>query len=232
MPEARWLLIEARVQSADPSASFVERLCSTAVDVLEARCVSLARVRHHLYSPIFSSDPLSTLLDEQQFAFADGPTFEAHKREVPIFETQLSTRSAVRKWPLFSKLARSHGILAAFAFPVVFESRIVGTLTIYRRQGGAMTQVEYGDARIFASMAAEPLAALSAVETSRLTADESMQTAADQSMLQLAAKNVADDTSCPTIAALVKIRAHAFAVGLPVSEVARQITTGELILRR
>jgi hypothetical protein len=202
------------------------------VDVLGARSVSLARVRHHLYSPIFSSDLLSTLLDEQQFALADGPTFEAHKREVPIFETQLSTRSAARKWPLFAKLARSHEILAAFAFPVMFESRIVGVLSIYRRQGGAMTKVEYGDAEIFASMSAEPLAALSTIEISRLTADERTQIVGDQSMLQLAAKKVADDTSCPTIAALVKIRAHAFAVGLPISEVARQITTGELVLRR
>jgi len=232
MPDARWLVIEERIRSADPSTSFAERLCSTAVEVLSARCVSLARVRNHLYTPIFSSDQLSTLLDEQQFAFADGPVFEAQKREVAIFEPQSNARSATRKWPHFTKLARSRGILAAFAFPVRFENRFVGTLNVYRAEGGAMTAVEYGDAAILGSMAAELLAGLSAVETARLTSDQRKRIAAEQSILRAAAESVAADMSCPTLAALVKIRAHAFAVGAPVSEIARRITSGELALHR
>jgi len=84
MVDGRWKLISDKIHAADSTRSVSQRICLVANELLDARSVSLAQVIDHTYSPIAATDDLGTLLDDQQFALGDGPTFKAQNSAAPI----------------------------------------------------------------------------------------------------------------------------------------------------
>jgi hypothetical protein len=225
MPEARRLTIEAMLHAEDAGRSRTARICAVGVALLGARSVSIARIRDHLYSPVDASDPLGIFLDERQFGLAEGPTFRAHLLGHPVSAVRLGSRRGRHRWPVFAPIARGNGVYAAFAFPVRIRNAEGGVLTVYRHSAGPMTRIEHGDAVILAGMAEDAIVLERAAGWST-----AVSAPRAESELRAAAVLVAGTAACPTIEALVRIRARALATGTPVNEVARRINAGELVL--
>lgn len=232
MTDQRWQLISDRVRAAGPTLTVGQRICVVANELLNARCVSLALVIDHAYSPIAATDKLGTLLDDEQFALGDGPTFEAQSSPAPIIlEDAHAHRSAVR-WPVFTKLAQLHSIHGAFAFPLRVGDAYLGVLTAYRARAGEPSAEQYADGLILASLATAELVRKQAGVGTEAGSGIFEPGLYDQSALQIAAGMVAESLNISIVTALVRIRARAFADDQPVSHTAQQIVARDLVLEK
>lgn len=230
MADERWHVIADKIRSADSALNLGQKICVVGADVLSAQAVSLALVVDHAYSPIATSDHVATLLDEEQFALGDGPSFDAQSSEAPVIADDVSAHRANHRWPAFTPLAQKHNIHGVYAFPLRIGTAYLGVLTAYRSQTGEPTAQQYADGLILASLATAELVRHQAGVTSPELADVFEPGLYDQSALQVAAGMVAETLNCPIVAALVRIRARAFADDKPVTEIARQIVARELVL--
>lgn len=230
MTDRRWQFIADKVGSLDPALGVSHRICLVAADLLGGGWASLALVIEHAYSPIADSDPLGTLLDEEQFALGDGPTFDAQTSPAPIILEDVHAHRASARWPIFARLAQKHQVHGVFAFPLRVGDAYLGVLTVYRARAGEPTAVEYTDGLILSSLAT--------AELIRHQADVGAEPGAgifepglyDQAALQIAAGMVAESLNISIVAALVRIRARAFADELPVNRIAQQIVARTLVL--
>lgn len=230
MTDHRWQLIADKIGALDPALSVSERICLVAVELLGGQSASLALVIDHAYSPIADTDALGTRLDEEQFALGDGPTFAAQNSPAPIILDDVHTHRAVARWPIFAKLAQKHQVHGVFAFPLRIGDAYLGVLTVYRFRAGEPTAMEYTDGLILSSLAT--------AELIRHQAGAGLDSGAgvfepglyDQSPLQIAAGMVAEALNISIVAALVRIRAQAFADEQPVNRIAQQIVARTLVL--
>jgi hypothetical protein len=230
MPDPRWKFIADKVAALDATLSLSQRICSVALELLRARSISLALAVNHAYSPIADSDPLGTLLDEEQFSLGDGPTFDAQSSPAPIILEDIRAHQAATRWPIFAKLAQAHEVHGVFAFPLRIGDAYLGVLTAYLARAGRPTAAEFADGLILSSLAT--------AEVLRHLADAGPESEAgilqhnlyDQPALQIAAGMVAESLDIPIVAALVRIRARAFADGQPVNYIAQRIVARTLTL--
>lgn len=192
----------------------------------------MALVIDHAYSPIAATDDLGTLLDDEQFALGDGPTFEAQRSPAPIILDDAHAHRAAARWPVFAKLAQKHSIHGAFAFPLRIGDAYLGVLTAYRDRAGEPSAQQYADGLILASLATAELVRREAGVGAEPGAGIFEPGLYDQSALQVAAGMVAEALNISIVTALVRIRARAFADDQPVSQTAQQIVARHLVLEK
>lgn len=232
MSEARWHFIAGRVRAEKPALTVGHRICVVAGELLNSENVSLALVIEHSFSPIATTGRLGTLLDEEQFALGDGPSFEARNSPAPIILGDIHAHRASIRWPIFVKLAAKHGIGGVFAFPLRIGDAYLGVLTVYRVHAGEPTAEQYSDGLILASLATAELVRQEAGVGPESGAGIFEPGLYDQSALQIAAGMVAELLNISIVAALVRIRARAFADDQPVSHIAQQIVRRSLVLEK
>ena len=230
MTEERWHFITDEIRTADPTLAVSARICLVARELLTARAVSLAFVINRSYRPVAASDDLGTLLDEQQFTLGDGPTFEAQDSPAPVILEDTSAHRAATHYPVFAKLAEQHGVHAAFAFPLRIGDAYLGVLTAYRSRAGEPSAAQYADGLILASIATAEIVRQEAGAGQVSLPGIFERAIYDQSALQVAAGMVAESLNIPIVAALVAIRARAFADDQPVSKIAQLIVDRDLVL--
>lgn len=230
MAEGRSKFITDRIRSADSALTVGHRICLVANELLGAKSVSLSLVVGHSYSPIAATDSLGTLLDDEQFALGNGPTFDAQGMAAPVILADTHAHRAVARWPVFTKLAEKHGVLGAFAFPLRVGYAYLGVLTVYRDHVGEPSAEQFADGLILASLATAELVREEAGIASQPGSIEPRFN--NQSPLQIAAGMVAESLNIPIVAALARIRAQAFADDQPVSQTARLIVARQLVLEK
>lgn len=232
MASDRWRDIAQQIREGDPSQTIGHRLCAVASQALRGRAASLALVIDNSYSAIASSDQLATLLDEQQFAVGDGPTFDARVASAPVIADDLRQFRATHRWPAFTSVAATHDVRGVFAFPLRVGNAYLGVLTVYRTEAGELTTQQFSDGLVLASIATAELIRHEAGVASPESPDMFDPGLYDQSALQIAAGMVSESLNCSIVVALVRIRARAYADDAPVSEIARAIVARELVLEK
>jgi hypothetical protein len=232
MADERWQFIADRVRAVDSTLTGSNRICLVANELLDAKCVALAKVIDHTYSPVAATDDLGTLLDDEQFVLANGPTFEAQRSPAPIILEDLRAHRTVARWPIFSEFAQKHGISGVYVFPLRIGDAYLGVLTAYRDRSGELSGTQYADGLILASLATAELVRTEAGVGSEPGLGIFDPGLYHQSALHVAAGMVAEALNISIVAALVRIRARAFANDQPVSRTAQQIVARELVLEK
>ncbi len=162
-----------------------------------------------------------------QFDLGEGPSYSAHQTGWPVQAADLGSDGA---WPSFSPAATRVGLRAVFAFPLRSGSTRLGALTVYRHGAGELTSEQFADALVAsrfalslltAQQAGRPPAELDAVFTDNLSSSLEVHQASGIVSVQL---------GIPVAAALSVMRAHAFAEGASLAEVASQIIDRRLEL--
>lgn len=197
---------------------------------LGAGSVSLAQSVDGAYSPIAATDDLATLLDDEQFALGDGPTFHAASSPAPVIVDDLRQHQAAQRWPVFAKLAQRHQIQSVYAFPLRIGDGRLGVLSAYRAEPGAPDAGQYADGLILASLGAVELIGRAAGAPTESDPGFVEPGIYDRSALQVAAGMVAESLNISIVAALVRIRARAFADDQPLSQTAQRIVARQLVL--
>lgn len=171
---------------------------------------------------VHATDSVSAGLEELQLTVGEGPCRDAYSTGGPVLVNDLDT--AATRWPVFTPAASDLGAAAVFSFPLVIGVIRLGSLDCYRTEPGGFSPEQTTDALLLAELAGhllvEELAGHALGDVSWL-ADIHAEVHQASGMVQ-----VQLDTSIE--AALLRLRAHAFAHAIPLSEVARQVVNRRL----
>ncbi|RBM11539.1 hypothetical protein DI005_33380 [Prauserella sp. PE36] len=165
-PLAREFAQVAKVLLDSPTAAGVLERVVNAVKALvhEADLVSITlRTKEGRYTTPVRTDPLADRLDEQQYAFDEGPCVEATRTpgegvvDVPDL--------AEAPWPHWAPRAVALGVRSVFAVGLVpgDDPPRLGALNLYSRQRNGLDKVDRDLAVVLASHATVALAATTAL---------------------------------------------------------------------
>lgn len=111
---------------------------------------SLTLMRNGRAIPVASTSDVARELDSIQCRTGEGPCLDAI-RQLQVFK--VNTATDARSWPVFSRAARSRGIVSSLSVPLTLGGEAVGALNFYARGLGVFDGCEAG-AVVFAAQAA------------------------------------------------------------------------------
>jgi hypothetical protein len=112
--------------------------------------VMLTDDRGVLRSVLVTSD-LVRALEAAELRHGRGPCVESHRRAQVVIHPDVHV--ADTRWPEFGLLARSGGVRAVHAVPVVDDSAAIGVLNLFRTVPGGLSDVQAALARALAGAA-------------------------------------------------------------------------------
>jgi hypothetical protein len=99
------------------------------------------------------TDEVSEHLAELQLTLGEGPAVDVAASGGPALASDLAERESGRRWPAFAPAAGQAGAAAVFAFPLAIGAIQAGVLGLYRDKPGRLSDVQLGDALLFADTA-------------------------------------------------------------------------------
>ena len=178
---------------------------------------------------VAATDGAAMQLEELQFTLGEGPCIDAWRTGRPVLEPDLA-RTAPPRWPAFADGAADAGLRAVFAFPLRVGGIRLGVLDLYRKSPGVLSSRDLADALAFADAATMLLLQYqSGCAGAELPLDLT-PAIENRAEVHQATGIVAVQAGVSLAAALVMVRARAYAEERPVGEVARDILNGRLHL--
>lgn len=213
---------------ANVESSALKRICAVAVSELAVTGAGVALIRRPDgsggQSLVWASDAVSARLEELQLTVGEGPGLAASAADAPVLVPELAAAQA--RWPAFVAGALAAGAAAVFAFPLVLGAIRLGSLECYRTTPGRLSPDQVSDALVLADAAFEAvLAAVAGHDPDDLGWISDIHVEVHQ-----ACGMVMYQLKITIEAALLRIRAHAYAHDLPIGVVARQIVGRQLSL--
>jgi hypothetical protein len=167
---------------------------------------------------------LSMLIEELQYTFGEGPCIDAHRTGNVVAEPNLVS-PAFSRWPAFTPKVVTAGARAIFGFPIRIGAARIGALNLYRDESGPLSDDQHADALVMADVIARAVLTLQANAppgSVPVQLDTALHTVVHQ-----AAGMVSIQLDVTVAESLVRLRAHAFRVDRPLTDVA-----GDVIDRR
>jgi hypothetical protein len=213
------------------SGSPIDRVCVAAVVLLSLRGAGLSlMVDGELRGTAGVSDLGIAVVQELQLTLGEGPCVDAWTSRAPVLESDLADPAVVR-WPAFAQAAVDAGVLAVFALPLALGAIRIGVLVLYRDRLGELSADELAYSLVLADVATHMVLGLQAGapagELHELLAREPPHWAE----IHQATGMVSVQLGVSLDEAFVRLRAHAFAEGLPLRAAAREIVTCRLRLK-
>jgi ANTAR domain len=171
-----------------------------------------------------ASDAVAAHLEDLQFTVGEGPGRESVATGAPVLVPDLAAAGA--RWPAFTPSAQIAGADAVFAFPLQLGTIGLGSLDCYRTTTGALSPQQVTNGLVLAEMAFEAvLAAIAGHAPDDLGWISDIHVEVHQ-----ASGIVMHQQSISMRAALLRIRAYAYAHNLPLAVVASRIVDRHLTL--
>lgn len=201
------------------NGAVLQRVCRGA-----ARALSLRGCAIHLVGSAgttvlaASSDAWAAEVADLAFAVAEGPSVEALARRRPVLVNDLGRRRD--RWPGFVETAGSHDVAAVFSFPLALGGLVLGVLELFSSEVHALRDEEATLTLAFVELTCQILLGDQSPDgTWEPLVDHRAQIHQAQGMVMV-------DLGLDLAEALVRMRAHAFAQGVPMIELAHAIIAG------
>lgn len=224
--------IIALLEVVPATVALPARIAAATRSVLDAEHVGLVLASDGVLIPLDLGDQPGMVLDEQQVSLGDGPLLAALEAAAPTVATDLLSPRTQHRWPLFAPLAAELGIGSVIAVPLRAGAARLGVLSAYRTSPAGPSDDQFADALVLGALATDLLV----IEQAGAGPDELAAVIASgveaQSVVHQAAGMLSERLGISIVEALVRLRAHATAQGLPLTAVGRRIVTGELDLER
>ena len=177
---------------------------------------------------VCASDATSARIDELQFDLGEGPRWEALQTRSPVLLPDVR-REPHGAWPVFAKSLVELDVSALFVFPLTLGALDIGVVELYSSEAGPLSPANHSTALQLADAATWHL--LRQVLT--LDPGDGADAPPDGSPLSRrevhqATGMVLAQSGTTARDALLLIRAHAFAHGRTVREVARDVVSRTL----
>ncbi|MBK0867891.1 GAF and ANTAR domain-containing protein [Saccharopolyspora sp. HNM0986] len=177
-----------------------------------------------LQEPVATSDRTSTRLEELHLTVGEGPSTEAFASACPVLVPDLA--DATGRWPGFVPAALAQNVGSVFAFPLQTASMLAGVLTVHRFRSQSLTPQALTEAHAFAEVAVELLHSDPAEPLTSETRPPAGP-AAERDQVHQAVGMLAVRLGVGLQEASLRLRAHALTHELSLSELARQVLTGQ-----
>ena len=177
---------------------------------------------------VCATDEVSARIEDLQFTLGEGVCVEAVTGGMPVMVSDLDDL-AVERWPAFMEGVAAAGARAVFALPLRIGVLNVGALDLYRDVPGELTAGQLSAAMTAANAAAVALLQLGTGSASSFT-DNTDDRAAYQMQVHQASGMVKVQAGVPIDEAFLLLRAHAFATGRSVADVAKDVVERRLRL--
>ncbi|HEX5616549.1 MAG TPA: GAF and ANTAR domain-containing protein [Acidimicrobiia bacterium] len=176
---------------------------------------------------VCSTDEVSALIEELQYSLGEGPCVDAYRFDVPVLEPDLE-RPETQRWVAFSPAVVAAGARAVFGFPLQVGAVRLGALNLYRSAPGPLSDDQHHDALVVADIAAQSVLMWQADAPPGRLADELERGGDYKYVVHQAAGMVAAQLEVSVAHALIRLRAHAFANDLPLTDVAAAVVARSL----
>jgi GAF domain-containing protein len=205
----------------------LQRICRAATDELDlsGAVVTLMTAKGGEAIAAVSDESLR-LIEKLQFSMGEGPGREAFVSGRPVLTSDLSDAS---RWPGYAAAALEAGVGAVYVFPLQLGASRFGLLTLYASAPRALTRHESAACLTFAAQATEVL--LDGHLDAPTMLDPTLATALRyRSEVYQAQGLVMMDLGISLVDALARMRAHAFARGMDLDQLAIGIISGAMRL--
>jgi hypothetical protein len=202
-------------------------LCDPFVELLPIDGASISMFGVSGQSTICASDALAARSETLQFELGEGPHWEALRTGLPVMRSDLADADQ-SEWSVFRDAAREIGIGSVFAFPMKMGAVTVGVVDLYAAHPVTMDAAMIASALRLAARTAPAAArqALFSANDDRPTEHE-MAPALRREVHQATGMVQAQlDTTATD--AFARLRAHAFATGMPIHDIARDVVARRL----
>jgi len=213
-----------RVDGTSPG----DGLCRAAVELLgvSGAAIMLRRADGPASSFGHTSEAVGEI-EDLQFTLGEGPGIDAHASGRPVFEPGLDDLTTTR-WPMFAPAAVAAGMRGAFGFPLRVGAVRLGALDLYRERPGMLSGDQVSDATVFAGVITQELLAFQAATAPGAVPREIDYVENLRAQVHQASGMLSQQLDIDILDALVRLRAHAYAEGRPVNDVAADVVAGVL----
>ena len=208
----------------DHSASVLHRICVVCAEHPTIDGAGISQIRDGRHEVLAASDEHSEQVELLQVTCGEGPCLEVMTSSRPCFEPDLASSRARGRWPGFASAASAHGVVSAFAFPLLAGGVAVGALDVYSAHG-ALRSEQREDALLLADLAAlavDHVDGAPSVDGVALFA-EPIEPWAHPAIVHQASGMVSERLTIDTDEALLRLRAVAFVTGRRVADVADDV---------
>jgi hypothetical protein len=204
------------------------RLCQIAVELAAASGAGIMLMSGDVpRGSLCTTDDVSALIEDLQYTLGEGPCVDAYHQDRPVLEPDLAAPRTPR-WFAFTPPAVNAGARAIFGFPLQVGAVRLGALNLYRDRPGSLNVEQHADTLVLASLAAHAVIAMQANAPPDMLAAELEVGANFQFVVHQAAGMVAAQLDVSIAEALIRLRAHAFANGRILAEVAQEVVSRRL----
>lgn len=206
----------------------VRDVCTAAVAALPVQgagvsAMSPATAGH----PLCSTDDVSEQLEELQLTLGEGPCVDAFAHGAAVLTEDLLADEALDRWPVFAPAATQAGAGAVFAFPLRIGATNPGVLDLYAHRSGGLDPEQLADALVFADTAA--LVLLGTPLAGPGTEDAyPADLGGYRAEIDQATGMLTEQLGVGIDEAFIRLRAHAYAHGRRLADVARDVVARTL----
>ncbi len=220
------MLAEGPIEGAERSRHICQ-LCSQLLGVTGAGISMVTATGNR--GVVCATDEVSARIEDLQFTLGEGVCVEAVTSGAPVMVADLHGpgSAAAERWPAFMEGVAAAGVRAIFALPLRVGAVSVGALDLYRDVPGTLTADQLSAALTAADAAAAALLQLD-IGSAGSFADSAEGRAAYQLQVHQASGMVMIQAGVTVEEAFLLLRAHAFAIGRPVADVARDVVERRL----
>ncbi|MDX1893417.1 GAF and ANTAR domain-containing protein [Mycolicibacterium sp. 050158] len=212
-------------------------ICQTCVALLDVPAAAISLVCDGAnVATLGASGDLARTLDEVHFTVGEGPGLDATVAHGSPMVVQDFADSHERRWPIYGQVMLDHHIRGVIALPVAIGGRSYGALELFLTTPQRMHGQRWAAAVLAADLAGALLLDLFEEDT-RHAADHAHDepawagphTAVRAEVAQATGMVMAQLDISPA-EALLRLRAHAYATGIPATEVAQAVVDRRLHL--
>ncbi|CPR12342.1 putative RNA-binding protein [Mycobacterium bohemicum DSM 44277] len=182
--------------------------------------------------PVYVTDSRVGEVENLQATLGQGPGSDALQSGRPILVGDLTAPMSMSRWPMFASEAGRFGVSGMYSLPLALGAIQVGVLDLFNAAPGHLDQDQLMDALIYADTALLlTLDARSGIATAPdVEHANSLGPVLWHAKVHQAAEMVSLQLGVSPLEALARLRAHAHAKDLLLSDVARQVVEGRLEL--
>lgn len=213
--------------------SLAERLCQLCATELMITGAGLALMdADGPAGVVAATDGPAKQMEQLQYDLGEGPCIDASRSGRPVLQADLLATAEAR-WPAFGAGVLAAGIRAIFAFPLQVGAIRVGILDLYRDTPGLLSDDELTGALAFADAATLVLLHLQ----DRANQDEThvasqpplpIEVLDSRAVVHQATGMISVQLAVSLAVALLRLRATAYSLGRPVSDLAADVVDGQM----
>jgi GAF domain/ANTAR domain len=224
--EARIARVRAALGAAgkDPALSLCQ-VSASIVQVAGAGVILISGGR--TVGSVCVSNAMTEAVEEVQYTLGEGPCMDAFSSKVPVLVPDLAS-SELHQWSGFRLGIAGFGIRAAFGFPLLVGPICIGALNLYHDRPGELSRDQYGDAVIVAHLVARSVLGWQSAAEAGTLAWQLEQVPSHRAVIHQAAGMVSVQAGVAVGDGLDLLRAHAFAEGRPIGQVATDVVDRHL----